>query len=581
MLGAAGARSARLAAVFRRFAIFVVSLSALGVWACDGPASEAPVVLGGVGDAASGAPDATPDAGRARDQGADSGRPRDAGPPRDARVEDVGLADPDGPEPERDASRLVDAAMERPDAQPRDAEPRDAEPRDAGPEPRDAGPEPRDAGPEPDAAAEPLPEFPQLDTVVDLARGERAAWAHLIYVDESGPAPRFGHHGYGDTSERVDFWPASTIKIYTATAALVLLSEQGFSIDAEATFLRETNGRWVEDLRIPVREMIAQTFNCSSNETYTLLLRLGGIDWLNQRFFTPARGFERTALMRGYVTQDARPHAYRLGEAQRIVLREAGREWVREHAWSGRSYANEVGCVVYNGTGTGNCTSPRDLAEHLRRLIYHEDIPAAERFAIDEDALEWYRRGGPELVLNNDSPDCGGPGWQGVSRVFPQAEFFHKGGLVQEYRLDLHAVRDAEAAYILAVAIDHGVDWPIARLSEEIARMVRTPAHYVHLASLRDHVNPVRADTVVYSETGGTMELITKAFAADGFDARGWAPLGGTRVQVPAGTSAHALRSVCLEDSEQVHIRALLQAGEVRARSDLHYVIVDADVPCP
>ena len=78
--------------------------------------------------------------------------------------------------------------------------------------------------------------------------------------------------------------------MFTATAALEILSALNMSIDATATFYRRTNGQWIEDITLSFRELIHRTFNCSSNETYTLLLRLAGIDWLNTDFFVPEKG---------------------------------------------------------------------------------------------------------------------------------------------------------------------------------------------------------------------------------------------------------------------------------------------------
>ena len=134
--------------------------------------------------------------------------------------------------------------------------------------------------------------------------------------------------------------------------------------------------------------------------------------------------------MRDYVGASARPHAYVRQESQRIIIRANGRTWTREHSWSGRSYANEVGCTIYNQTGTGNCTSAQDMAEHLKRIIFHEVLPENMRFDITAELLNWYREGGPEFVLNNIQGNrCGGPAFDGVTRVFGDVTFHHKGAV--------------------------------------------------------------------------------------------------------------------------------------------------------
>jgi hypothetical protein len=373
--------------------------------------------------------------------------------------------------------------------------------------------------------------------------------------------------------------------MFAATAVLSLLEAYELSLDATATFYRETNNRWVEDTTITFREMIHRTFNCSSNETYTLLLRLAGIDWINTAFFTEANGFRQTALMRGYVSADARPWVYVREEAQRIVMAEGERIIMREHAWSGRSYANDVDCEIYNGSGTGNCTTPRDMAEHLRRLIFLEMLPPDEQFNIGEDALHWYRGGGPERVLNNtEGNDCGGPAYAGVQRVFQTPIFHHKGGLVSDYRASIMHVEDQESHtnYFTAIAVNNSSTRYLRKISEEIARMAKTPGLYVHLDSLVDHVNPVRADLVIVAKEPAVLDLVIKPYADDGHDLTGWQPLQGTETHVPLGHSAHALQSLCLDQSEQVHIRGRLRTDSGRtAYSDLHYVIIDHRQPCP
>ena len=111
--------------------------------------------------------------------------------------------------------------------------------------------------------------------------------------------------------------------------------------------------------------------------------------------------------------------------------------------------------------------------------------------------------------------------------------------------------------------------------------MTLTPGLYVHLDSLADYVNPVRADLIVVSDEPATLELITKPYTERGDLLEGWTPLAGTETQVPVGQSAHSLRSACLDQSEQVHIRARLRTRSGReAISDLHYVIIDHDQPC-
>ena len=164
--------------------------------------------------------------------------------------------------------------------------------------------------------------------------------------------------------------------------------------------------------------------------------------------------------------------------------------------------------------------------------MFHDDIPAHERFQLAPQLLTWYRGNGPERVLNNaGGANCGGPAFDGVTRVFPDAAFHHKGGAVMNYRSSIHHVRDPNTGteYVTAFAVNSGSPTYIRRMSEEIARMAETPALYVDLASLRDNVNPVQADLVVVVDTPGTIDLVTKPFNEDGFSTDGWTPASGNR----------------------------------------------------
>ena len=285
-----------------------------------------------------------------------------------------------------------------------------------------------------------------LDAAVEAVAPELKKWASVCVVTPGAEGgPEFAWHDYRDTGRATDFWPASTIKLYAVVAALELLHERGFSLDATVSFEhREASGRWVLDCARGVREMLSETFRRSSNEDYTLLLRLVGIDRINTRFLVPEKGFERSALMRGYVT--GRPWAYVREEPQRVRLRSADGllSDVHEHTWSGRHYAEERGCTVIDAK-TGNVTTPRDLVECLRRVLYHERIPESERYRMSGEQIRFVRRGGDGLTGLETRGEASGPSaWTGaVETTFPQARFFHKCGLISNYALEVAAVDDS------------------------------------------------------------------------------------------------------------------------------------------
>jgi hypothetical protein len=301
-----------------------------------------------------------------------------------------------------------------------------------------------------------------LELSLDAVGPGLKKWASVCVVTAGeGGRPAFSWHDYRGTATRCDFWPASTIKVYAVIAALELLSERGFPLDTTVSFEhRESDGRWVLDCARTVREMLSETFRRSSNEDYTLLLRLVGIDRLNTRFLTPERGFGRSALMRGYVA--GRPWNYVREEPQRIRLRSADgvMSETHEHTWSGRFYAEERGATVIDAK-TGNVTTPRDLVECLRRVLYHEHLPASEQYRLTTEQLAFLRTGGDGLTGLETRNEASGPtAWAGAAEtVFPQARFFHKCGLISNYALEIAAVDDAAQggpAFLFAPVINAG-----------------------------------------------------------------------------------------------------------------------------
>jgi hypothetical protein len=429
-------------------------------------------------------------------------------------------------------------------------------------------------------AAPSPPDFDHLDLLVDSTRGDTPVWLSLIYVQEGLDGPEFHSYEYGNSGDQFDYWPASVIKLYTVTAALELVKSYGLTIDASAAFYHDAGNGWTYDTTRTIRELIHGVFNCSSNSTYTLLLRFAGLDWINTEFFTPEKGFNNTTLMRGYVLES--PWVYTRTQPQRIVLSEGDASVERVHEWSGTSYADLAGCSIYNETGTANCSSPDDMVEHVRRLIFHESLPPSERFDVHQDALDWVRYGGPDPEFKNTV--CAGPAYDGIARTFPNADYYHKGGLVTDYALDLHYVDDAASGtrYIAAIATESTSQYTQEMLSEDIATMVKYPDTYIHLENLPDWVNPVTADALVVNKTPGILDLVVRDFELSSDQPESWEALAGSEVYLNAGTQWLSLESSCLTLSLKYHIRARFRPddGSATAFSDYHYVIVDADQAC-
>ncbi len=309
----------------------------------------------------------------------------------------------------------------------------------------------------------------------------KTKWASVcVITNGSDGKPAFTWHDYRGTATRTDFWPASTIKLYAVIAALELLHERGHKLDTTLTFEHREKDAWHLDCARTMREMISAIFQRSSNEDYTLMLRVTGIDRINTHFLTPGRGFPRSALMRGYVK--GRPWEYVREEPQRITLisTDGAKRDIIEHTWSRRSYSAERGCTVIDAQ-TGNLTSPRELADCMRRLMFHEHIPAPERHRISNDMLHFLRHGGAGLTgLETKHLDSGPAAWLGgADTIFPKARFYHKCGVISTHALEVAFIDDTANVgpqYILVPVINVGGkegEKIVSEMSRAIAQWMR------------------------------------------------------------------------------------------------------------
>jgi hypothetical protein len=153
-----------------------------------------------------------------------------------------------------------------------------------------------------------------------------------------------------------NFWPASSIKVLAAVAALEYVGQQGFTGSATVAF---GNGA-----PRTIRSIYDAAIRISDNAAYDLLVELAGLDYLNGTFLTPARGFPVTVIQRSYTIGGN----LRVNPA--ITLTEGGRTVVIP-ARTGRVDAS---CPQ------GQCSNLFEMSESVRRLVLHNEIPVAERF---------------------------------------------------------------------------------------------------------------------------------------------------------------------------------------------------------
>ena len=310
-----------------------------------------------------------------------------------------------------------------------------------------------------------------LEAIINSIDPKVSKWASVCVVKGTENEPSFQWFHYKNSSSLVNFWPASTIKLYTVVAALELLNEIKMPFNSVIIFERKQNDKWHLDTSRTMPEMISEIFRRSSNEDYTLLLRMVGIDRINTNLLTKNRGFPRSALMRGYVRH--RPYLYVPNEPQRITVQDlAGQRKIINHVWSGKSYSKERGASIISQTN-GNCTSTWELAECLRRIMFHEHLPRSERYYLTEGQLAFLREGVEGLTgLRNTK----GYVADSAREIFPKAKFYFKEGLISNYTLDLAFVDDSADSgrrYIVSIAANSGKDKTIKAMSRAIAAWVK------------------------------------------------------------------------------------------------------------
>ena len=313
-----------------------------------------------------------------------------------------------------------------------------------------------------------------LDGLIDGIDPDVPKWVTVVEVGGEPEAPPFTWHHYRDSETAIGFWPASTIKLYAAVRALERLNELEMPFDVALHFEHREDDVWVLDCARSVKEMLSEVFRRSSNEDYTLLLRFCGIDDINTKFLVPERGFPQSVLMRGYVL--GRPYEYIRKEPQRITLiAQDGAKKVVEHEWSGHSYSKERGATVISET-TGNCTSTAELAECMRRVMFHEAIPEAERYNLTDEQARFLREGGKGYSgMKSDS----GYSWKNaVDKVFPNATYYRKTGMISRYHLDIAYFADPDTGvrFILSVATESDKADTLKSVAKTVATWLREKA---------------------------------------------------------------------------------------------------------
>jgi len=169
------------------------------------------------------------------------------------------------------------------------------------------------------------------------------------------------------------YWPASTVKLMTAVAALEVLNERGLTSSATLTF-EDLDGPY----HGPASEIIRRAIQISSNPAYNRTVLIAGMQNINERIF-PSWGLRHTIMQRRYTRPDG-VEDLALRHSPVIQFRQGNRRGTIPERNATRLYGE---CPE-----AGNCTSLYELLVVMRRVTLHDELPEEERFAIADEDVE-------------------------------------------------------------------------------------------------------------------------------------------------------------------------------------------------
>ncbi len=234
-----------------------------------------------------------------------------------------------------------------------------------------------------------------------------------IYAAEIVPGvgqPALVMYDAGQGAFSLYFWPASSIKLIATVAALESVGRYGFSGEAEIS------ASWIGDKTI--RSVYEEAIIHSDNRSYDLLVRLAGVDYINLSF-APARGLDSVRIGSSFsglavVVSPAYSLAewIAVGDTPSWVPRPAGLV-LNERTMATRNTSHSYG---------DNDADLFDLAEAVRRVMLHDEIPAVQRFSLEQSDLDAvtaalcvsepaHFRAGAGAVFGDDVEVCGKSGW--------------------------------------------------------------------------------------------------------------------------------------------------------------------------
>ena len=222
-----------------------------------------------------------------------------------------------------------------------------------------------------------------------------------------------------------DFWPASSIKVLAAVGALDFARSIGFSGEATVRFDDGSPSRTLRSIYEPA-------IRNSSNYDYDLLVRIAGVDRLNEEFLTARNGFPVTALYRSY-------GGVELNESPAMIFEEGER---RAYV-PARTARREPECP------TGNCSNLFEMTESVRRIVMSDELPPDQRFDLEPSDIK--ALGGALLQAEGFFPKAVAGALGSGAKIWSKP-----GDAVEHECLDVALVQSrAGKRFLLAASVPH------------------------------------------------------------------------------------------------------------------------------
>ena len=292
------------------------------------------------------------------------------------------------------------------------------------------------------------------------ARGYTAPETFKAIIIEIVPGPD-GIPAYypmdfaGTGAVRDNWWPASTVKIYAAVAALERLHAMGFDpTEADVTYDYE-DGPFTQSFE----EILRRAVTDSKNPEFDRLVDIVGAARLNRRFLVPKNGIRDTVMLRCYSGRTPNPETGKCSNRVSPSLRIS--QGPKKLALPIRTFTDNLQCE-----NEGNCTTLVDLTEVMRRVMMHETLPKSERFKLGDKELKLLRSALKGTHARGGVAD-------GLRFAFKERpiEIFHKAGYADRWFSDnvFLKIGDTKEQWIIGMA-----GRPGRESLDEVSRIVAT-----------------------------------------------------------------------------------------------------------